>query len=299
MNKSSCVVAMVTLVMFLPQVSRAELSSSVKVRVRNSSNYVYPCNAGIALNPRSVAKGVDYIRASWMPSQHNPTAQAGSGVAIGGSLKNNNPDPDYGALVGLLVGGTRSYLSYNELLPENLAYDYVLGQNLSGAGVDINLSSDTYNSAFYITFCFKPSQNPSDSSVPLVLKFVHAKATHSVVPGGTYNYATDAKLTSMVEIKCRKSNGSIIQHYTPGGVTAIDALLTPFAGNVTVDMAPSGGIEVGSGLSLISGSALEMGVLPDDCRIRFYFIETAGTLRPHAMTQSDIQVDLEANVGSL
>jgi len=300
MNKSNMTVAILTIFSLLPQISHADLSSSVKVRIRNSSNYVYPCNAGIAKNPKSISRGVDFIRGSWTASQHNPTSQPGNGVAIGGSSKDgSNPDLDYAFLSGLIGSGNRSYLSYNQLLPENLMYNYILGQNLTGDALEINMSSDTYDSGFFITFCFKPSMNGNDSSVPLSLKFIHAKATHSVVPGATYNYATDSKLMSMVEIKCTKDNNSIIQHYTPTGATTIDSLLTPFSGNTTIDMAPVGGIQIGSGVSLIYGAGLDSGQLPDDCRVRFYFIETSGGLRPHTLTQSDIQVDLDASVGSL
>lgn len=278
--------------------SYAILSSSVNVRVRSSSNYVYPCNAGIAQNPRSILKGVDFVRASWTPSQHNPAAQADQGVAIGGALINNNADPDFALLSGLIGNGTIPYLNYNQLLPEASMYDFVVGQNLTGAGLEVNLSSDTYDSAFYITFCFKPSQIGTDTRVPMNLKFAHAMATHSVVPGSTYNYATDAKLMSMVEVKCTKDNGSIIQHYTPNGITPIENLLTPFSGNMTVDMAPAGGIQIGAGNSLIEGTALAAGEIPDDCRVRFYFIETSGKLRPHTLTASDIQVDLQATMGT-
>jgi hypothetical protein len=130
------------------------------------------------------------------------------------------------------------------------------------------------------------------------LKFVHAMATHSVVPGMTYNYATDAKLMSMVEIKCTKDNGNIVQHYTPNGITPIENLLTPFSGNTTIDMAPNTGIQIGAGNSLLLGQSLLPGEIPDDCRVRFHFIETSGKLRPHTLTASDIQVDLQATVGA-
>jgi hypothetical protein len=278
--------------------SNADLSSSVKVSVRSSSNYIYPCNAGIAQNPKSISKGVDFIRSSWIPSQHNPSAQASSGIAIGGGLKDNNSDTDFNILSGLIGTGSRPYLSYNQLLPENTMYDFVVGQNINGGGLEVNLSSDTYDSAYYITFCFKPSLVGTDSRIPMSLKFTHAIATHAAVPGVTYNYATDAKLMSMVEIKCSKDNGAIIQHYTPNGITPIDNLLTPFSGNMTIDMAPTAGIQIGNGNSLIDGPALNPGDLPDDCRVRFYFIETSGKLRPHTLSASDIQVDLQATVGT-
>lgn len=279
-------------------ISFAELSSSVKVSVRSSSNYIYPCNAGIGLNPNSQLKGVDFVRASWTPSQHKPTAVAGSEVAIAGSTTLNNVDPDFGLLTGIIGTGSRPYLTYNELLPEATMYDYVVGQNLSGGGLEVNLSSDTYDSAFYVTFCFKPSQIGTDSRVPMNLKFTHAMATHSAIPGSAYNYATDAKLASMIEIKCTKDNGNIIQHYTPNGLTPIENLLTPFSGNTLVDMAPAGGIQIGLGNSLIEGPALLAGEIPDECRVRFYFIETSGALRPHVMAGSDIQVDLQATVSA-
>ena len=299
MKSSPFALVLVAMVIALASHSQAELTSSVKVRIRNSSNYVYPCNAGIAKNPKSVGKGVDFIRGTWTASQDAPTNQAGQGVAIGGSIKGNNADPDFALLTGLIGHGNRSYLSYNQLLPENTMYGYVVGQGLTGTGIDINLSSDTYDSGFYITFCFKPSMNGNDSSVPLSLKFIHAKATHSVVPGAAYNYATDSKLMSMVEVRCSKDNNSLVQHYTPTGSTTIDSLLTPFSGNMTIEMATSSGIQIGSGISLINGPALNVGELPDDCRVRFYFIETSGGFRPHTLTQSDIQVDLEATVGSI
>jgi hypothetical protein len=280
-------------------VSFAELSSSVKVSVRSSSNYIYPCNAGVAQNPKSISRGVDFIRASWTASQHNPNAQGDQGIAVGGGSKNNNQDPDYSLLTGIIGSGNRPYLSYNQLLPENTMYDFVVGQNLTGAGLEVNLSSDTYDSAFYVTFCFKPSQIKTDYTVPMNLKFIHARATHSVVPGYTYNYATDAKLMAMVEIKCSKDNGNIVQHYTPNGLTVIENLLTPFSGNMMIDMAPSNGIQIGLGNSLIEGPPLLTGEIPDECRVRFYFVETSGKLRPHILTASDIQVDLQATIEAL
>ena len=300
MFKSICLTSVLaaSVVCYTPA-SMADLSSSVKVRVRSSSNYIYPCNAGVAQNPKAIAKGVDYVSASWTASQHNPSAQAGSGVAIAGATKDNNVDPDFALLTGLIGNGNRPYLAFNQLLPENTMYDYVVGQNLNGAGLTVNLTSDTYDSGFYITFCFKPSQIGNDDRVPMSFKFTHAMATHSVVPGAAYNYATDAKLMSMVEIKCSKDNGSTIQHYTPNGITPIENMLTNFAGNMTIDMAPSNGIQIGSGNSLIDGPALQTGELPDDCRIRFYFLETSGKLRPHTLTASDIQVDLQATIGTL
>jgi hypothetical protein len=298
MKKTILNVTLITLLGFSTLNALADLSSSVKVSVRSSSNYIYPCNAGIAQNPKSISKGVDFIRASWAPSQHNPSATADSGVAIGGGLKDNNADPDYALLTGIIGAGNRPYLSYNQLLPENTMYDYVVGQNINGGGLEVNLSSDTYDSAFYITFCFKPSLVGSDSRIPMSLKFVHAIATHAAVPGVTYNYATDSKLMSMVEVKCSKDNGSIIQHYTPNGITPIENLLTPFSGNMTIDMAPTAGIQIGYGNSLIDGPALNAGEIPDDCRVRFYFVETSGKLRPHTLTASDIQVDLQATVGT-
>ena len=277
----------------------AELSSSVKVSLRSSSNYIYPCNAGIASNPKSLLQGVDFISASWTASQHNPNAQADEGVAIGGSTTNNIVDPDYDILSSIIGNGTRPYLAYNQLLPEDTMFDYVVGQNLTGAGLVVNLSSDTYDSGFFVTFCFKPSLVGTDTRVPMNLKFVHAIATHSAVSGMTYNYATDAGLKSMVEIKCRKDNNTIIQYYTPDGITPIENLLTTFSGDTSIDMAPSSGIQIGEGNSLLMGSALLPGEIPDDCRIRFHFIETAGTLRPHTLTASDIQIDLQATVGTL
>lgn len=294
-------ISTLSLLCFATVTTHAELTSSVRVRVRNSSNYIYPCNAGIAKNMKVENKGVDFIRASWTASQHNPSAHAGDGVVVAGSTKAENLDPDFLPLSGLLNGGSRPYLSYSQLLPENLMYDYVLGQSLTGSGIVVNMTSDTYDSGFNITFCFKPSMVGNDPNVPLTLKFLHAKATHSVVPGAvaSYNYATDSKLMAMVDIKCRKDNGSLVQYYTPTGANTIDSLLTPFSGNTTIDMAPSGGIQMGAGISLIAGSALNPGEIPDDCRVRFYFVETAGTFRPHALTESDIQIDLEASVGSL
>ena len=299
MNKTKMTLAILTIFSILPMVAQAELSSSVRVRIRNSSNYVYPCNAGIAKNPKAISQGVDFIRASWTPSQHNPAAQAGSGYATGGTVNStSNPDLDFAFLTGLIGQGNRSYLSYNQLLPEDQMFNYILGQNQTGDAISINMGSDTYDSGFFITFCFKPSLN-GNSGVPESLKFIHAKATHSAVPGSNSNYATDAKLMSMVEIKCTKDNGSIVQHYTPTGATTIDTLLTPFYGNSTIDMAPTGGIQIGSGVSLINGPGLNSGELPDDCRVRFYFIETSGGLRPHALVQSDIQIDLNATVSAL
>jgi hypothetical protein len=299
MVRSISIASLVLSSLLFSSTSMAELSSSVKVSVRSSSNYIYPCNAGIAQNPKSISKGVDFIKSSWTASQHNPTAQADAGVAIGGSALNNNADTDYALLNGLIGTGTIPYLNYNQLLPENTMYDFVVGQNLNGGGLEVNLSSDTYDSAFFVTFCFKPSLVGSDSRVPMNLKFTHAKATHSAVPGTTYNYATDAQLMSMVEIKCSKDNGNTVQHYTPNGVTLIENLLTPFNGNMTIDMAPNTGIVIGSGGSLIDGPALLAGQIPDDCRVRFYFIETSGKARPHTLTASDIQVDLQATVGTL
>lgn len=299
MIKSICLTTAILTGIIYSGSSLAELSSSVKVSVRSSSNYIYPCNAGIAQNPKSISKGVDFIRASWTPSQHNPNAQPDQGIAIGGSVQDNNPDPDYALLSGLLGSGDRPYLSYNQLLPENTMYDYVVGQNLTGAGLEVNLSSDTYDSGFFITFCFKPSLVGTDHRVPMNLKFVHAMATHSAVPGMAYNYATDSKLMSMVEIKCTKDNGSIVQHYTPNAVSPIENLLTPFSGNMTIDMAPNTGIQIGTGNSLIQGPALATGEIPDECRVRFHFIETSGKLRPHALSASDIQIDLQATVGIL
>jgi hypothetical protein len=299
MFKSTFIRALLITSMIYSVSGFAELSSSVKVSVRSSSNYIYPCNAGVAQNPKSISKGVDFIRGSWTASQHNPTAQPDQGIAIGGSTQGNNADPDYALLAGILGNGNRPYLLYNQLLPENTMYDFVVGQNLTGAGLEVNLSSDTYDSGFFITFCFKPSLVGTDSRVPMNLKFVHAVATHSAVPGMTYNYATDAKLMSMVEIKCTKDNGNIIQHYTPNGVTPLENLLTAFSGNTSVDMAPTTGIQIGSGNSLIEGPALNAGEIPDDCRVRFHFIETSGKLRPHILTASDIQIDLQATVGTL
>lgn len=299
MNKPISLITILVASVFSAMQANAELSSSVKVSVRSSSNYIYPCNAGIAQNPRSISKGVDYIRASWTASQHNPSAQADQGIAVGGGTKDNNADPDFAILTSLLGTGNRPYLNYNQLLPENTMYDYVVGQNLTGAGLEVNLSSDTYDSGFYVTFCFKPSMVGTDSRVPMSLKFTHAMATHSAVPGATYNYATDAKLMSMVEIKCSKDGGSIVQHYTPNGITPIDNLLTPFSGNMTIEMAPTSGIQIGGGNSLIDGPALANGEIPDECRVRFHFIETSGKLRPHTLTASDIQVNLQATVGTL
>lgn len=297
MIKSLFLVPLVFANIFYSGLSYADLSSSVKVTVRSSSNYVYPCNAGVAQNPKSISKGVDFIRGSWVASQNNPNAGVGQGVAIGGSTKSINPDPDYNMLAGLFGGG-RPYLAYNQLLPENNMYDFVVGNNLNGGGLEVNMTSDTYDSAFYVTFCFKPSLVGTDKRVPMNLKFVHAIATHSVVPGSTYNYATDSNLMSMVEIKCTKNNGSVIQHYTPNGITSIDNLLTPFSGNMTIDMISSAGVEIGGGSSLVMGPALVAGDIPDDCRVRFYFIETSGKLRPHIMSASDIQLSLQATVST-
>ncbi|MCM2277335.1 MAG: hypothetical protein NDJ89_04610 [Oligoflexia bacterium] len=280
--------------------ARAELSSSVKVRVRNSSNYVYPCNAGVALNPRSQARGVDYVRGYWVASEHNPRAAAGQGVAVGGARDSGFADPDFGALSSLLGGG-RAYPSYNQLLPEATMYDFVVGRGASGDDrFEINLASDTYDAAYFVTFCFKPSlvANPEDP-VQSELKFASARVTHSVVTGSASNYATDSGLKAMIEVKCVKNQGRIVQYYTPGGVTEINALLAPFGGATTVELAPSGGILIGDGPSLVSGSPLETGELPDECRIRFHFIETSGALRPHVMSSSDIQIDLDATVGRL
>ncbi len=277
----------------------ASLSSSVKVRVTSSSNYVYPCNAGIAQNPKASSQGLDSISSSWVASQNNLAATADSGVAVGGLTKNNNPDTDYTVISGLIGTASRPYLSFNQLLPENKMYDYVIGQNLNGAGIQVNMESDTYDSGFYVTFCFKPSLITSDQRVPMSMKFVHAVATHAVVPGSPYNYATDSGLMSMVEIKCTKTNGTVVQHYTPNGVTAINNLLTPFPGNARIDMAPSDGIQIGSGNSLIFGPALQSGEIPDDCRVRFYFVETSGKVRQHQVGASDIQVDLQATIGTL
>lgn len=281
--------------------AHAELTSTVKVRVRNSSNYVYPCNAGIAANPRSANKGVDYIRGSWVASENNPRASSGDGIAVAGSTGNSvNPDTDRAVLAALFASSTRPYLSYNQLLPEATQYDYVIGQTNKNQRFDVNLATDTYDSGFYVTFCFKPSLlDQQTDGVQETLKFVSARITHSVVPGSPYNYATESGLKAMLEIKCTKGGGKIVQHYTPGGNTVIDTLLTSFPTGTTVDLAPSGGIVIGDGNSLISGSTLNPGDLPDDCRVRFYFIETSGKLRPHVLSSSDIQIDIDAQVGLL
>ena len=288
-----------TLAAFGAEVGHAALSSSIRVRVRNSANYVYPCNAGIAQNPKSLARGVDYIRGSWVASEHNPTAHSGTGIAIGGIIKDNFPDTDFPVLLSLFTGA-RSYLSYNQLLPENAMYDQIVGQGTDGRLLEINLASDTYDAGYYVTFCFKPSMiDEHADGVPMTLKFTSARATHSVVPGSPYNYATDAALRAMLEIKCTKDSGRTIQHYTPGGLTNIDSLLTPFTGNTMIDLIPVGGIAIGSGSSLVSGPALASGELPSECRIRYYFIETSAKLRPHTLTSSDIQLDLDAAVGTV
>jgi hypothetical protein len=64
-------------------------------------------------------------------------------------------------------------------------------------------------------------------------------------------------------------------------------------------MAPSAGIKIGPPDSMIYGTPLATGEIPDDCRVRFYFIETSGKLRPHTLTASDIQVNLQATIGTL
>ena len=63
MIKSICLTTAILTGIIYSGSSLAELSSSVKVSVRSSSNYIYPCNAGIAQNPKSISKGVDFIRA--------------------------------------------------------------------------------------------------------------------------------------------------------------------------------------------------------------------------------------------
>ena len=282
--------------------AHALLSNSVTVGVRSSSNYLYPCNAGIAENTQSIARGVDYIHGGWVASEHNPAAPAGEGNAVGGETSGNIPDPDYGLLSSLLIDGTLTYRLYNQLLPEDTMYNFVIGSNQyasAAAKLMVNLASDTYNAAYYITFCFKPSKNGSDPGLAQELAFVSGRITHSAVGGSTYNYAEKSGLKSMLEIKCSKGNGAVVQHYTPGASTNIDVLLTPFASETTVQLIPMGGIAINTADYRISGGTFTEGALPDECRARFHFVETAGTLRPHTQSTSDIQIDVDATVRAL
>ena len=289
-------------ILVLSMNAHALLSNSVTIGVRSSSNYLYPCNAGIAENLQSIARGVDYIHGAWVPSDHSPASAAGEGNAIGGATSGNIPDPDYSILSSLLTDGALTYKVYNQLLSEDAMYNYVIGSNqyATAAKLMINLASDTYNAAYYITFCFKPSQSaPTDTSLGQELRFMSGRVTHSAVGGTTYNYAEKSGLKTMLEIKCTKSGGSIVQHYTPGASTSIDVLLAPFASGTTVQLVPMGGIAINTADNRISGGTFPDGTLPDECRMRFYFVETSGTLRPHALSSSDIQIDVDATVKAL
>ncbi|MBI2522631.1 MAG: hypothetical protein HYV97_19580 [Bdellovibrio sp.] len=279
----------------------ALLSNSVTVGVRSSSNYLYPCNAGIAENTQSIARGVDYLHGAWVPSEHTPSAMAGEGNAVGGDTSGNIPDPDYAVLSTLLTDGTLLYRNYNQLLPEDTMYNYVIGSNpyATAAKLMINLASDTYNAAYFITFCFKPSKNGSDPGLAQELAFVSGRVTHSAVVGNTYNYAEQSGLKTMLDIKCSKVSGGVVQFYTPGGSTSIDVLLTPFAADTTVQLVPMGGIAINTADYRIYGGTFTEGTLPDECRARFHFIETSGTLRPHTLSSSDIQIDVDATVRAL
>jgi len=287
--------------LLISQQSFALLSNNISIRVRSSANYLYPCNAGIAENKDSISKGVDYIKGFWQASQHKPTAGTGDGVAVGGA-NSGNFDIDYSILGSLLGDGELAFPKFNTLLPEVSMFDFELGGTPKNPSqkVEINLESDTFNAAYFVTFCFKPSKlSHNDDGVKRELIFNSARITHSAVPTNTKEYATDSKLKATLDIKCRTKDNTITQFYAPSGISSLDTLLTLFPENTSIELIPSNGLKIGDPSNMLSGDFLPYGSLPDECRVRFYFFETSGVLRDHVLLESDIRIDLDANVRAI